>query len=929
MTERSDARRGIDQQLSAPHSIDVRAVLALGDARSKAGDWEGALAAYKSALETYHERRALDKVSRVADEMWAILTTRSLGDANASRWAVEVANIFLFLNKEVAAFNVLDKLAEDAISAGAFDVAQIHVDQMKHLWVRAIKPVLRAGELALGRGDKETAIMHYMKASDLLKTEALDDRLSVYRRIVTLDLAPPDARKIADELIALGGAECLALAFRALSNTHRANRDDIETLALLARYFERKGDVSRHVRVLKEVAVLAAASRRHDVQEQASRDLRRLAPGDPELTLLIAKTNNADVSQGRDDSVLIGLPPPQPPTLGGELSLIARLPVPQDAVAASTIPVQEAGARHAYPTHPVSPALTRGVRIDYSRLPYPVAFAGLSANRKVQTNIVFAAAERVIQFMLWTVLIDILDVEWPSPVERSFRCGIDSSKGLEKISLGTYVSMLHHAVSVHNGKPDRILPSLQEWWTREKSRFDDLVRERNEAVHHAVLIDTPPEAVKRRLSELVSEATWLREMQLLSIDECEAIDGCLQTQATRWRGASPTLDPICLVESRLPIAFAISKGRVYLASADGSRWSLQPFMRVEPHGFLVTRDIRNTNGNLRFACVDDTAKEEQIERPIPDTTSNAGWRELSWTEFFQSRQAYSRSWRMILANPHEDWMICERQIDGVRADAVLGERYKLTQLLGGGGFAAVWAAVELSTGVSRAIKIPLPHVIASSKEMKRFRHEYAQLRRLGDKRCRRLIGPVEELRFRSGGDTVFAIVMPVMESTVADELKKTTERGEPIPQRDLDRWTMQALEALADLHAEEVVHRDIKPSNLLIDNAGDIVVGDFGVARETSRESARTRSGVTRGSTAYMAPEQRARPDEVDGRADVYALAMTMHQAATGALSESPGKEMDGYFGELLRAMGAHDPADRPHAADALERLKRALAASS
>jgi serine/threonine protein kinase len=100
------------------------------------------------------------------------------------------------------------------------------------------------------------------------------------------------------------------------------------------------------------------------------------------------------------------------------------------------------------------------------------------------------------------------------------------------------------------------------------------------------------------------------------------------------------------------------------------------------------------------------------------------------------------------------------------------------------------------------------------------------------------------------------------------------------------RWLADVVCGLKVIHQAGLVHRDIKPSNILLDgDSGKAVVGDLGIIRRLDSTTAgTTTTGVGLGTYRYMAPEQWQRPDQVDGRADQYALGMTFYEVLTGVL---------------------------------------------
>ncbi len=140
---------------------------------------------------------------------------------------------------------------------------------------------------------------------------------------------------------------------------------------------------------------------------------------------------------------------------------------------------------------------------------------------------------------------------------------------------------------------------------------------------------------------------------------------------------------------------------------------------------------------------------------------------------------------------------------------------------------------------------------------------------------------------------------------------------------------LQVANGLRAAHGAELVHRDIKPANLLFGHDGRVRIGDFGIARAVAVAAWTEPKGSLIGTARYAAPEQ-ARTGAVDGRADVYSLAVCMIEAVTGEVplvgvtgvatmtirqqEDLPVPAGLDYFGELLSWAGHADPAQRPDA---------------
>jgi eukaryotic-like serine/threonine-protein kinase len=96
------------------------------------------------------------------------------------------------------------------------------------------------------------------------------------------------------------------------------------------------------------------------------------------------------------------------------------------------------------------------------------------------------------------------------------------------------------------------------------------------------------------------------------------------------------------------------------------------------------------------------------------------------------------------------------------------------------------------------------------------------------------------------------------------------------------RLAKQLCAGLGAAHAQGVIHRDIKPENLILDNAGNAKLMDFGIARPVKRAApGQTQAGFVVGTPQYLAPEQ-LEGREADQRADIYAVGVVLYEVFTG-----------------------------------------------
>lgn len=207
--------------------------------------------------------------------------------------------------------------------------------------------------------------------------------------------------------------------------------------------------------------------------------------------------------------------------------------------------------------------------------------------------------------------------------------------------------------------------------------------------------------------------------------------------------------------------------------------------------------------------------------------------------------------------------------------ALLCERYRLDQLIGRGGMAAVWSATDTLLGRAVAIKRLHAGLLADEEHAERFRREAVLVARLSHPNLVHLLDRGED------ADGPYL----VMELIEGENLKTRIRREGALDPDEAARICAQVGRALAYAHSQGVVHRDIKAQNVLLSPHGEVKLADFGIARlmEADDGEALTRTDMLLGSADYLSPEQAdGRP--IDARTDVYSLGIVLYECLTGAL---------------------------------------------
>lgn len=212
---------------------------------------------------------------------------------------------------------------------------------------------------------------------------------------------------------------------------------------------------------------------------------------------------------------------------------------------------------------------------------------------------------------------------------------------------------------------------------------------------------------------------------------------------------------------------------------------------------------------------------------------------------------------------------------------VLEGRYRIVKKLGEGGMSFVYLAHDVAADARYAIKILSPALSQDANAMARLRREASLGMRLEHPNVCHIV------RLGETEDNLVYVVMPYVAGEI---LADRTHKSGYIGLQETVRWVTEIASGLHLAHELKIVHRDLKPENIMISRGADglehAVVMDFGLAKEKKAggELAKlTATGIILGTPEFMSPEQlRGKP--LDGRTDIYSLALMTFEMLTGKL---------------------------------------------
>lgn len=200
----------------------------------------------------------------------------------------------------------------------------------------------------------------------------------------------------------------------------------------------------------------------------------------------------------------------------------------------------------------------------------------------------------------------------------------------------------------------------------------------------------------------------------------------------------------------------------------------------------------------------------------------------------------------------------------------LDGRYEITELIGEGGMADVYKAVDVVDNKDIAVKILKKEFAESEEFLRRFRNESKAISVLSHPNIVKIydVGFSEKIQY---------IVMEYIDGIT---LKEYIENERVLSWKDAVHFVTQILRALQHAHERGIVHRDIKPQNIMVFTDGTIKVMDFGIAK-FAREEGKTATDQAIGTVHYISPEQ-ARGDVTDARSDLYSVGVMLYEMLTG-----------------------------------------------
>lgn len=227
---------------------------------------------------------------------------------------------------------------------------------------------------------------------------------------------------------------------------------------------------------------------------------------------------------------------------------------------------------------------------------------------------------------------------------------------------------------------------------------------------------------------------------------------------------------------------------------------------------------------------------------------------------------------------------------------VIGGKYRLDEFLNQGGMALVYRATHIAMGKPVVLKLVHAHLLDDNKILIRFEQECRMMASISHAN----VATVFDTGLVDGSQPYL-----VMEYVKGESLTNRLDREGALPIPVALEILIQVCRGLEEAHNAGIVHRDLKPSNVMLQERSGrpdwVKIVDFGLAHLVESGGRLTEQGTVLGSMGYMAPEL-LRDEEIDKRADIYALGVLFFEMLTDALPYKASSTEAFYIKQLTEA---------------------------
>ena len=204
---------------------------------------------------------------------------------------------------------------------------------------------------------------------------------------------------------------------------------------------------------------------------------------------------------------------------------------------------------------------------------------------------------------------------------------------------------------------------------------------------------------------------------------------------------------------------------------------------------------------------------------------------------------------------------------------ILERKYRIVELIGSGGMAQVYKAVNMTNRKTVAVKMLKDEYKDDAEFLRRFSREANAILTLSH----------ENIVRAYGAGTYNGLPYLVMEYVEGRTLKDLISSNGALPVRTAIGITCQILDALSAAHAHGIIHRDVKPQNVIVTDKGRVKLADFGIAREAKASTITFSGNKVLGSVHYISPEQ-AKGTVATEQSDLYSVGVCLYEMLTGTV---------------------------------------------